>query len=440
MILDFHKLIRDAQAGNIGSLVELYKKLTPSNYTLAALDAALAHLTLDGAPTPQADIQLIQRRVERARDAISILPVAAEYCLRSETVKKATISRIHETLDGIITWMHLVVRLSDEDSDPFSSQQLLVELFQRIASLDPLLKLTIYSSRRTLDLLLIVWEGKLGDSGEKSKAFVEVKVLQFMAALMESSDGSDLIQTSLLESPSLAKCLFNGLQARLVDFKELLARCASNKDRDCYLQLIGIITVQLAQQPAMDIHFRTPVYLRSWLDVACSPELRLDRHELLFQAQSILLFADRSRSRPAVDFREIAMSGLIPLLAECFTAGEPKWEAEDLKTGYDVLHMLKTYAHFPNVLIPLVSALGEYHEQHPLTFPNPDAENAEAQREWQAFIMWALFLKRSISLGNLDEETGNSPVRPSPQICDNELVSVFTRAGERVNRLRRLPT
>ncbi|KAH6902411.1 hypothetical protein BKA70DRAFT_1306836 [Coprinopsis sp. MPI-PUGE-AT-0042] len=408
------ELIRDARAGSVKCLHQLSDDLNHSNYTLAALDAALAHRSVDILPKGENSMHLLRLMLVRARKALTILALSTECCKRSESVKKATIHQILEETDGILAWIHLFVQYRPIQTlgiDSITLQRVLVELLERLCALDPLLKLCIFSSSRAFDLLLFMWSKVYEDHAEGQDIFVVVEVLNFMETFLDDPEGSDLVCNSLRSSPSVADRLYHGLEARLEDIERMYKKGEAAEEMNAYLALIGLITIQLTQQPAMDVYFRDLEYLRKWLDVVCSPKLSLGHEDLLLMAHCLFLFADRRRGRPAVDVGEIARSGLIPLLAKYFTAKVPEWTDEIASI---------TYSHFPKVLIPLNSALDKYHQGHPLQECAPSGANGQVFRKWQELVTAVRILKLSSALARCDEVPGHLPDRIPPRVCDNE--------------------
>ncbi|KAH6902412.1 hypothetical protein BKA70DRAFT_1567867 [Coprinopsis sp. MPI-PUGE-AT-0042] len=391
------ELIARARKGNVKCLNQVADLLNSSNYSLVALDAALTHLSLDALPNSGSSRALQNSRLESAHAAIPIVAMSVDRCQRSDALRKATISRILDEIDGLLAWLHLLI---------------LSALF-----MGSLLELGIVSSRRTVDLLILMWSKEHGEYTQDDASFMAVSTAQFVEKFVRNPDGLNLLCDTLRASPSFAKQLYAGLETRFLKIPELSGKSISIEDTKKLLALTGIIAIHLAQEPAMDARFRRSGCLRHFLDAILSVKQSLTHLDVLYLSNAILRLASRPGAQsPASEMGEIAKSPLIPILAECFSTPVVEWDPEAVTSARQVIESLRTYCYFLKVFVPLTSALDQHSKIHPLSNAVPTGTNAEVYRGWQLLVTSVHRLDMSIPHDEMIEETG----RMSPRICDNE--------------------
>ncbi|KAH6910886.1 hypothetical protein BKA70DRAFT_1423646 [Coprinopsis sp. MPI-PUGE-AT-0042] len=206
------EVIDSVRAGDVEAMHRLAELLTPDNFTLTCLDAALVHLGLELFP---ADLTSLRPGlVERAHNAMFILYSANENCQRSEALKNATVRRIYEAIDGILAWTYIiVVRSSAKALDKRRPYHLMAALLKNLWTLDPMLERAIFSSRRSLDTLLGMWHTEPRDFVKGHSEFMAMGVLELMERFTSHVDGMDLLRDALCNTPSLRELLHQGLDA-----------------------------------------------------------------------------------------------------------------------------------------------------------------------------------------------------------------------------------
>ncbi|KAH6902413.1 hypothetical protein BKA70DRAFT_1306838, partial [Coprinopsis sp. MPI-PUGE-AT-0042] len=397
-----------------------HETVNSSNYSLAVLDAALLHLSVDALPAPNSSRAIHHSLLESAHAAIPIVALAVNYCERSKASKQATISRVLSDIDGILAWLRLiVVRCSGQgfELQRQSQQRLMVEFIRGLCSLDSLLELAVFSSRRAVELLVAIWSTDLAEtSKEKNKlVLLAPSPIEFMESFVNNTDGLDLLCDMLRSSSSLAQQLYGGLEMRLLNVSALYGKGLSVTEAKRLLGLLGIITVQLTQEPDMDSLFR-PAGLRHYLGAILSLKSGLTKTDILYLSDAVLQLAIRSGTHsPASELREIAKSPLIPLLADCFTTATLEWEEDVTSTALHVIQVLRTYSYQLKFLVPLWKAIQQHHTVHPLDNGSAVSVNAEVHEEWCRLVSSVYVLHATIPHDELNTETG----RISPRVCDN---------------------
>jgi hypothetical protein len=394
--------------------------LTPENFAIGCLDAALVHLDLDIFPpyNGKLDLDVLQR----AQNAMVIVHGANDNCRRSDALKTAAVSRIRDSIEGILAWTYAVVLRSAGRDRDVKLYGLMGDLLRTLWTLDPLLERAIFSSKHALSTLLLVWSCELKDMSRTKPANIRMEVLELMERFTSHPDGSDLLHNTILHRPSVRQHLYEGLNSRLAYLSTFRETEGSKWARKKRLLIMGIITDQLAELPGMHACLREAQYLDRWLKAVLACRTELEHDGILFASQTILRFANRAGRHSAEDVGLIASSGLIPLIGECFSSGWVVWDRETIPLAMNILSILRSSAYFPKALVPLSGAVNVVREDDPYPPRTAPTEASFAVHQlWKRMIALVRTI-RGLMPGQ-DSETGKMGF--SPRICDNEAVNLI---------------
>ncbi|KAH6887272.1 hypothetical protein BKA70DRAFT_1462068 [Coprinopsis sp. MPI-PUGE-AT-0042] len=158
-----------ARSGSPEDLEELAKLLTTENYTLAALDAALAQLDIDdigNCPSPiTSDLPFLRRIIS----AIEIVDQSLRLCRQTTELKAETSLRVQEHLDSLIAWMSFTITQIRRHR-VYSSVG--VTLLHLVAS-DDELRSSVFSSPAAANLILTLWRYEPPDINDESPESLE---------------------------------------------------------------------------------------------------------------------------------------------------------------------------------------------------------------------------------------------------------------------------
>lgn len=196
---------------------------------------------------------------------------------------------------------------------------------------------------------------------QEDTSLMTLATVQFMEKFVRSSEGLNSLCDILRCSKSVADQLHRGFELRIIKVPGLYREGFAREEAKKLLALLGIISIYLTQEPAMDIRFKRSGGLRHFLDGILSVKECMTPLDTIYLSNAILRLASRPGAHsPASEIGEVAKSSLIPALIECFTTCVVKWDSESTTAAFNVIEIFRTYCYFLKVLTPLLSARSEH--------------------------------------------------------------------------------
>ncbi|EAU83379.1 hypothetical protein CC1G_09073 [Coprinopsis cinerea okayama7 len=196
-------LIERAKNGDELALRHLSDIVTPENYTLAALDATLAHLRIEKLPTNPSEVAAFSGI---CRGALQCFSACISNCYRGPTYIRATISKVMDQMDDILSWVNvftayvLGTNLSAEVAS--AALHLAVLTVVILMRLEPQVEDQILCSPKTVTFFLKSWNDRRCDNGMPF-VFDNVSgcpLVTLFARYLGHPEGYDLLVESITSS------------------------------------------------------------------------------------------------------------------------------------------------------------------------------------------------------------------------------------------------
>ncbi|KAH6867344.1 hypothetical protein BKA70DRAFT_1414794 [Coprinopsis sp. MPI-PUGE-AT-0042] len=339
------RLIQRARAGSPAHLQELSRCLTTENYTVAALDAALAQLNVNGCSKHPSLITSDMVLFHRIILAIHLVDMSIGACHSTTELKAATLSRLQENLDGLVAWMSLIL----DQMGTFKAYIGVGSTLLHLICLDDQLGLCVFSLPEAAALILKLWFYEPTVNDEASDLWIPPAIALVHNWLLHA-DAKELIYDIILRSKRQLSTFLDALLFRirqLIDtFHPLMMKGAK---LDQHVESLLNIFLLLDRRAVLSRTKRS-LCLKGLATVASlllPPKIPVAT--FLDNAVLILHLAKDCR-----DFAPILESGLLEVLVDVFPNCEWEGEARNSQLTH-ILGLIASKVCYPRGLPDLIA-------------------------------------------------------------------------------------
>ncbi|KAH6902262.1 hypothetical protein BKA70DRAFT_1568044 [Coprinopsis sp. MPI-PUGE-AT-0042] len=357
-----YDLISDAKHGGFNALAEVASAITARNYVLPALDAALRHMHLEDIHAPEYDLDGHHERLTRAYAAMGCVSAAARAARAPHRLKDATVLRILDHIEGILSWTQVL--LNKYETDPEESHKCAEFCIRfsihihEIACLDRSIEACMFTSPRWINIILRFWSTGVTCPTALQQELEESPVTALMRKFTRHPDGLFVLKETLTGSPKQMRQFCSDFAKRIQLTSKLLESGVPVEAVNSEHRLFRGIYEDLQSTPSIDAALLKHACLRHRVLMLNTFGVRTGRNVL----HMAIIFAHSSASsyQQIRSATQIVEGGFVSMFFAGLQDGSA-WDSQvDRKVTFPMLKFLvhmTCYPRFMDAFLPAFKSL-----------------------------------------------------------------------------------